>query len=100
MATAAMGPGWSRRQKPNVEIVVSSRRSVGVYSEFWPTKTSPRLHCSCNIAFVLESFLSNVGIALRLYPPQHEQCIRFLPPGSMYGQLSPLSHVCTFVPFL
>ena len=37
VATAAMGPGRSRRQKLNVEIVVSSRRAVGVYGEFWPT---------------------------------------------------------------
>src|SRR5277367_2341216 len=31
--------------------------------------------------------------------PQHEQCIRFLLPSSSMGRLSPLSHVCTFVPF-
>jgi hypothetical protein len=60
-------------------------------------QTNPRLHYSYNISFALEYFLSNVGITLGLCPPQHEQCIRFLLPSSMYSRLSPLSH-CTFVP--
>lgn len=59
-------------------------------------QTKPRLHCSCNIVFVLESFLSNVGIALGLYPPPNmNSALGFYYPALVWADSLPCP---TFVP--